>query len=199
MSNISRRDFLKTAGVMTLAVAAAGVLAGCNNNTVAPAPEANKPEVTTNSVSFTGLYGDKLTVESLGRFDAYASADAKAPRASQILLKVTYTKPGLGTPTNISAVSFDYANGTDATMITDYANKLDAAVKAHNTAVTALANDVQAVIDGANGKLKNEAYLAVAMKDIESNTLNVKLTFIGADKVEKTEVVQLASESKKVF
>ena len=29
MSNISRRDFLKTAGVMTLAVAAAGVLAGC--------------------------------------------------------------------------------------------------------------------------------------------------------------------------
>ena len=31
MSNISRRQFLKGAGVATLAVAAAGVLAGCSN------------------------------------------------------------------------------------------------------------------------------------------------------------------------
>ena len=36
MSNISRRDFLKTAGVMTLAVAAAGVLAGCEGNAAKP-------------------------------------------------------------------------------------------------------------------------------------------------------------------
>ena len=43
MSNISRRDFLKTAGVMTLAVAAAGVLAGCEGNTEKPvAPETGK-------------------------------------------------------------------------------------------------------------------------------------------------------------
>ena len=42
MSNISRRDFLKTAGVMTLAVAAAGVLAGCNGN----APEAPEAPMT---------------------------------------------------------------------------------------------------------------------------------------------------------
>ena len=48
MSNISRRDFLKTAGVMTLAVAAAGVLAGCEgNNPVDP----EKPVVTGNSVT----------------------------------------------------------------------------------------------------------------------------------------------------
>ena len=84
MSNISRRDFLKTAGVMTLAVAAAGVLAGCEGNT-APAPDAGETEVTTNSVSHTGLYGDKLTIESLGRFDAYATADEKDPVKSQIL------------------------------------------------------------------------------------------------------------------
>ena len=38
MSNISRRDFLKTAGVMTLAVAAAGVLAGCEGNKAPEAP-----------------------------------------------------------------------------------------------------------------------------------------------------------------
>ena len=35
MSNISRRQFLKGAGVATLAVAAAGVLAGCSA-TLAP-------------------------------------------------------------------------------------------------------------------------------------------------------------------
>ena len=39
MSNISRRKFLKGAGVAALAVAAAGVLAGCSNIPVTP----NKP------------------------------------------------------------------------------------------------------------------------------------------------------------
>ena len=48
MSNISRRDFLKTAGVMTLAVAAAGVLAGCEGNKPVD-PET--PVVTGNSVT----------------------------------------------------------------------------------------------------------------------------------------------------
>ena len=47
MSNISRRDFLKTAGVMTLAVAAAGVLAGCEGNAAKP----EVPVVTTNAVT----------------------------------------------------------------------------------------------------------------------------------------------------
>ena len=39
MSKITRRDFLKTAGVMTLAVAAAGVLAGCDGAEKPVAPE----------------------------------------------------------------------------------------------------------------------------------------------------------------
>ena len=39
MSNISRRKFLKGAGVAALAVAASGVLAGCSNIPVTP----NKP------------------------------------------------------------------------------------------------------------------------------------------------------------
>ena len=34
MSNISRRQFLKGAGVATLAVAAAGVLAGCSKEDI---------------------------------------------------------------------------------------------------------------------------------------------------------------------
>ena len=38
MSNISRRKFLKGAGVAALAVAAAGVLAGCSGNDVPSIP-----------------------------------------------------------------------------------------------------------------------------------------------------------------
>ena len=39
MSNISRRKFLKGAGVAALAVAAAGVLAGCSGNDVPSIPD----------------------------------------------------------------------------------------------------------------------------------------------------------------
>ena len=53
MSNISRRDFLKTAGVMTLAVAAAGVLAGCEGNKPAEVPtEITKDSVTVGNYTF---------------------------------------------------------------------------------------------------------------------------------------------------
>lgn len=48
MSNISRRQFLKGAGVATLAVAAAGMLAGCSKEDVPVIPE-----VTTRPVSVT--------------------------------------------------------------------------------------------------------------------------------------------------
>ena len=41
MSNISRRQFLKGAGVATLAVAAAGVLAGCSGNAGPDVPVTN--------------------------------------------------------------------------------------------------------------------------------------------------------------
>ena len=40
LSNISRRKFLKGAGVAALAVAAAGVLAGCSKDPVVPATDA---------------------------------------------------------------------------------------------------------------------------------------------------------------
>ena len=44
MSNISRRQFLKGAGVATLAVAAAGMLAGCSKEDIPQVPET--PETT---------------------------------------------------------------------------------------------------------------------------------------------------------
>ena len=49
MSNISRRKFLKGAGVAALAVAAAGVLAGCSGNDVPDVPAV--PGVTTRPVT----------------------------------------------------------------------------------------------------------------------------------------------------
>lgn len=48
MSNISRRQFLKGAGVATLAVAAAGMLAGCTKEDIPDVPVI--PEVTTRPV-----------------------------------------------------------------------------------------------------------------------------------------------------
>ena len=36
MTNMTRRNFLKSAGVMTLAVAAAGVLSGCDSSSKNP-------------------------------------------------------------------------------------------------------------------------------------------------------------------
>lgn len=46
MSNISRRQFLKGAGVATLAVAAAGVLAGCSKEDIPQVPEVTTDIVT---------------------------------------------------------------------------------------------------------------------------------------------------------
>ena len=46
MSNISRRQFLKSAGVATLAVAAAGVLAGCSKEDIPQVPEVTTDIVT---------------------------------------------------------------------------------------------------------------------------------------------------------
>ena len=62
MSNISRRDFLKTAGVMTLAVAAAGVLAGCEGNVAEP----EKPIEMTDTAVTIGNY--TLSIKAAKQF-----------------------------------------------------------------------------------------------------------------------------------
>ena len=56
MSNISRRQFLKGAGVATLAVAAAGVLAGCSGNAGPDVPDV--PGVTTRPVTVIFIKDD---------------------------------------------------------------------------------------------------------------------------------------------
>lgn len=59
MSNISRRQFLKGAGVATLAVAAAGVLAGCSKEDVPVIPEVTTRPV---MVIFMADKGNGVTV-----------------------------------------------------------------------------------------------------------------------------------------
>lgn len=59
MSNISRRQFLKGAGVATLAVAAAGVLAGCSKEDVPVIPEVTTRPVI---VIFMADKGNGVTV-----------------------------------------------------------------------------------------------------------------------------------------
>lgn len=54
MSNISRRKFLKGAGVAALAVAAAGVLAGCSGNDVPSIPDVTAKNVTVKFVDRKG-------------------------------------------------------------------------------------------------------------------------------------------------
>ena len=61
MSNISRRKFLKGAGVAALAVAAAGVLAGCSGNDVPSIPGVTAKDITVNFVDQDGkLVGSDL-------------------------------------------------------------------------------------------------------------------------------------------
>ena len=57
MSNISRRKFLKGAGVAALAVAAAGVLAGCSGNDVPSIPDVTAKNVTVKFVDRKGKDG----------------------------------------------------------------------------------------------------------------------------------------------
>lgn len=61
MSNISRRKFLKGAGVAALAVAAAGVLTGCSGNDVPSIPGVTAKDITVNFVDYDGkLIGSDL-------------------------------------------------------------------------------------------------------------------------------------------
>ena len=61
MSNISRRKFLKGADVAALAVAAAGVLAGCSGNDAPSIPGVTAKDITVNFVDKDGkLIGSDL-------------------------------------------------------------------------------------------------------------------------------------------
>lgn len=83
MSNISRRKFLKGAGVAALAVAAAGVLAGCSGNDVPDVPDV--PGVTTRPVlvifmkdegnGVTNVVGETAKIDVLKTEDSVKVAD----------------------------------------------------------------------------------------------------------------------------
>ena len=73
MSNISRRKFLKSAGVAALAVAAAGVLAGCKKDDI---PDV--PGVTTRTAKVIFWYGTEANVIAEGEVEV-GIADTSVP------------------------------------------------------------------------------------------------------------------------
>ena len=82
MSNISRRKFLKGAGVATLAVAAAGVLAGCSNVPDKPTP--GVPDKTVHIYYMIGVQpvnGEPvdITVNGLATYVTYETIHANIP------------------------------------------------------------------------------------------------------------------------
>lgn len=80
MSNISRRKFLKGAGVAALAVAAAGVLAGCSKDDVPVIPEVTAKDVTVKFVDRNGKEVDSIIVRDVKLTETKMNSnDVKAP------------------------------------------------------------------------------------------------------------------------
>ena len=85
MSNISRRKFLKGAGVAALAVAAAGVLAGCSGST--GVPDKTTPGVPDKTVHINYLIGVQtvngtlvdISVNGLATYVTYETIKANIP------------------------------------------------------------------------------------------------------------------------
>ena len=90
MSNISRRDFLKTAGVMTLAVAAAGVLAGCEGNK--PIDD-ETPIQTSVSTAVVGAYTVTLNTPTLVNVK-YVDNDGNATYKKRLYVMFNIKKDG---------------------------------------------------------------------------------------------------------
>ena len=85
MSNISRRKFLKGAGVAALAVAAAGVLAGCSGST--SVPDKTTPGVPDKTVKIKYMLGVQMvngtlvdiSVNGLATYITYETIKANIP------------------------------------------------------------------------------------------------------------------------
>lgn len=75
MSNISRRQFLKGAGVATLAVAAAGVLAGCSKEDVPVIPEVTTRPVMVIFMADKGN-GETVVVRETAKIDVLKTEDS---------------------------------------------------------------------------------------------------------------------------
>ena len=80
MSNISRRKFLKGAGVAALAVAAAGVLAGCSKEDVPVIPGVTAKNVTVKFVDRDGKEVGSIVVKNVKLTETKMNSSAvKAP------------------------------------------------------------------------------------------------------------------------
>lgn len=80
MSNISRRQFLKGAGVATLAVAAAGVLAGCSKDDIPVIPGVTAKDVTVKFVDRDGKEVGSIVVRNVKLTETKMNSnDVKAP------------------------------------------------------------------------------------------------------------------------
>lgn len=87
MSNISRRKFLKGAGVAALAVAAAGVLAGCSKDDVPVIPEVTAKDVTVKFVDRDDKEVDSIIVENVKLTETKMNSnDVKAPEGYVIAI-----------------------------------------------------------------------------------------------------------------
>lgn len=87
MSNISRRKFLKGAGVAALAVAAAGVLAGCSKDDVPVIPGVTAKNVTVKFVDRDGKEVDSIIVKNVKLTETKMNSnDVKAPEGYVIAI-----------------------------------------------------------------------------------------------------------------
>ena len=84
MSNISRRSFLKGAGVAALAVAAAGVLAGCSDKETPDTGAKRDVKLKYLSTSAGKVFGDVvIQVPALATTVSFATIQANKPAAAE--------------------------------------------------------------------------------------------------------------------
>ena len=87
MSNISRRQFLKSAGVAALAVAAAGMMAGCSKDDVPVIPGVTAKDVTVKFVDRDGKEVDSIVVRNVKLTETKMNSnDVKAPEGYVIAI-----------------------------------------------------------------------------------------------------------------
>lgn len=87
MSNISRRKFLKGAGVAALAVAAAGVLAGCSKDDVPVVPGVTAKNITVKFVDRNGKEVGSTVVKNVKLTETKMNSnDVKAPEGYVIAI-----------------------------------------------------------------------------------------------------------------
>lgn len=200
MSQITRRDFMKTAGVMTLAVAASGVLAGCST-----ADDSTKPtttgtlsvgeSVTVENVSFT-VTGAKLLqkVTKTANDDTKTYDDVISDRELYILVTMNSTKESTAKDFDASKLTV-YVNGKSVTKKGGFtADKKEdlgdediAAMTTGTISVPYTKNGTAYVIAITGNDIPSVTYGAGASAETEYKTINsIDLIYKDANKLDNT-------------